>query len=51
MIRLMAMSLFFPVLFDLMIASTVTRNITLKIWPYLGQNFAIPKVPIRLQDC
>ena len=22
----------------------------LKTWPYLGPNFAIPKVPIRLRD-
>ena len=27
-----------------------THSITLKTWPYLGQNFTIPLVPIRLRD-
>ena len=30
--------------------STETNNIILNTWPYLGPNFAIPKVPIRLRD-
>ena len=27
-----------------------TYNITMKTWPYLGPNFTIPNVPIRLRD-
>ena len=27
-----------------------THSITLKTWPYLSPNFAIPNVPIKLRD-
>ena len=39
-------------LIDLMMAlqAIETHSITLKTWPYLGPNFAIPPVPIRLRD-
>ena len=39
-------------LFDLMMALSQQRLIVLllKTWPYLGPNFAIPEVSIRLRD-
>ena len=50
--RLMMMSLLLPcsLRLDDGALAIEPHSITLKTWPYLSPNFAIPPVPIRLRD-